>query len=196
MRLVILISILVFPAVNWSRTVPSQKFNELDSSLKRELSRIDSIVHYIESNYKTCNLDSVCGKTDFVYRKKDGHWNSVVHYSDSNKNIPLIVHYDRIGPEIGLFSSFKDSNNYEFYYENGKLIFAKIEIIYFRKHSGSKIVSKCIYFKDEESIYDTNPNANRYLKKHTYHLINQNESFALKSVHLRTKSHNYGPAYR
>lgn len=195
MRLVILITILVFSKVNWSRTVPSLKFTELDSSLKKELARIDSIVLNIDENCIAYNVDSAYGKTNYANRKRDGHWNTIVHYSDSNKNIPIRVHYNRIGPDIGLLSSFEDSNQYEFYYENGKLIFAKIEIKYFRKNSGSKIVSKCIYFKDEESIYDTNPNTSRYLKKHTYHLLNQNESLALKSILLRKKSHYSAPTY-
>ena len=127
----------------------------LKSELRNELNKIDSIVdltNRTEKNYSEGIAEGpIINKSIF---RKNGGWEAYFLYKEQNGNPPLRIKYNEAG--------YKTYQKFEFYYQNGELIFAKLNVDFYRGKRKNKPIEKKYYFKNKKLISDSKPELENY----------------------------------
>ena len=146
-RITYLIGFLIFPFLIYGQ--------EVNSELKNEINKIDSIIQLTNSTDK--NYSEGIAEGPIIYNslfKKNGGWDAYFLYKDINDNPPIRIKYSEAGN--------KAYKQFEFYYQNGKLIFAKLNVNFYRGKHKNKPIEKKYHFKNSKLISDSNPELENY----------------------------------
>jgi hypothetical protein len=88
-----------------------------------------------------------------IFRKKGG-WTAYYLYAKQNDNPPLRIKYSQ--------TAKKGYDEFEFYYKDGKLIFAKLTEIKNRGKNKGTETKRLFYYKENELIYTTESEKEKY----------------------------------
>ena len=127
----------------------------LKSELETELRKIDSIVALTNSSEKNYSEGIAEGliKYKSIFRKKGG-WEAYYLYENPDENPPLRIKYNEAG--------YKTYEQFEFHYKNGNLIYAKLNVDFYRGKRKNKPIEKRYYFKNSQLFSDSNSELEKY----------------------------------
>ena len=136
MKITYLIGFLLLPILIFGQNLKSELMNEQN--------KIDSIVNLINRNEKQYSEGIAEGPIIYksIFRKNGGWEAYYLHKED--ENIPLRIKYNEAG--------YKTYKEFEFYYENGKLIFAKLNVDFYRGKRKNRPAEIKYYFKNSKLI--------------------------------------------
>ncbi|NEV95035.1 hypothetical protein G3567_12900 [Psychroflexus sp. YR1-1] len=146
-KITYLIGVLFFPILIYGQN--------LKSELSNELNRIDSIVDLINRTEK--NYSEGIAEGPIISKnvsKKNGGWEAYFLYKEQDDNLPLRIKYNQ--------ASHKTYQKFEFYYQNQEMIFAKLNVNFYRGKRKNNPIEKKYYFKNSNLISDSNPKLKNY----------------------------------
>ncbi|WP_417855643.1 hypothetical protein [Xanthomarina gelatinilytica] len=86
--------------------------------------------------------------------RKNGGWTAYYLHEKQDDNLPLRIKYSQ--------TAKKGYDEFEFYYRDGKLIFAKLTEIKNRGKNKGTETKRLFYYKDDELIYTTESEKEKY----------------------------------
>ena len=164
MKITCLIIFLLFPFLIYGQ--------EVNSELKNEINKIDSIIQ-LTNNTET-NFSEGIAEGPIIYQsmfKKNGGWEAYFLYKNLNDNPPIRIKYNEGGN--------KAYKKFEFYYQNGKLIFAKLNVNFYRGKEKNNPIEKRFYFKNSKLISESNSKSENYGEDY----IMQTENYVRKMIY-------------
>ncbi|MBN4082152.1 hypothetical protein JYT21_00450 [bacterium AH-315-B15] len=143
-----------------------------------EVKRIDTTVNYIDQIEKSLAVDSADGDSKWRMRVRVGHWYSKYYYKDQANTNPIKIVHKSVGHSESRFH-YRDQKEWSLYYENGKMICARIVVSEFRKFRDDKIWTRSVYYKNGKVIFDLTP---RKWERGKYESISAIEHYAIRAV--------------
>lgn len=119
--------------------------------ISEDLKKIDSIVKLIDNSEKKYTNKTIKGTSENINKPNyKGNWEAnYLHH----KNIPSRILYNHTDKE--------KSENFEFYYESGKLIFIKLDANFYKRKTNKMVNQKC-YLKNLKKIKCDNTKTKEY----------------------------------
>lgn len=126
--------------------------------LKSELIKIDSIVKSIDENEARYNEGIVEGPIEYKgLFSRNGGWDAYYLHENKQENNPIRIKYS---------AAFqKKYESYDYYYENGNLVFISLKVEYYKKRKSNKSFERQYYFRNGNLICDSNPEIKEYSVK-------------------------------
>ena len=160
-----IIIILFFPLVLFGQN------NEPNIETLNKISRIMREVAKINLTEKDFNEGRAEGP--MIYKsifRKNGGWTAYFLYKNQKDNPPLRIKYSQTAKR-----GFED---FEFYYENGELIFAKLNVTINRGQNKGNQTERLFYFNNSDLIYATESDKEKYAE-----YINRTEKSVRKMIY-------------
>jgi hypothetical protein len=152
-------------------TITISSFGQQKSDLiLKEKNRIESIIKNINSNQNNYSEGIVEGFLTAPDSTENGGWEVYYLYKEGDSKTPIRIIYNE-----ALEETYK---NFEFFYNDGELIFGSLKIDFYDKDQNSKLIQKNFYFYNSKLIYESNEELSKYDSEY----IKRTEEFAFNMI--------------